>query len=83
MEAVFARARAIMGTVEPSRSSPVRHELNGALGVMTPDREDEVQARSLDAVLILSDAGQEPLDQSAAIRKGEAARGAAAGPRIP
>ncbi|MPY59203.1 hypothetical protein [Streptomyces spongiae] len=71
VEAVLARARAITAAVEPFRSSLVQHELNGALGVMAPDREDHVQAMALDVVLTLSDADQERLDRLAAIRKDE------------
>ncbi|MBA2812633.1 helix-turn-helix domain-containing protein [Streptomyces sp. KM273126] len=72
VEAVFARARTITWTVEPFRSSLVQHELNGALGVMAPDRENRVQAMALDVVLTLSEADQERLDRLAAIRKDEA-----------
>ncbi|MEW2398377.1 hypothetical protein [Streptomyces sp. NPDC046862] len=72
VDAVLARARMLTGTVEPFRSSLLQHELNGALGVMAPDRENRVQTMALDVVLSLSDADQDRLDRLAAIRKDEA-----------
>lgn len=72
VEAVLSRARAVTTVLEPLRSSLVQHELNGALGLMEPDREGHVQAMALDVVLTLSEADQERLDRLAAIRKDEA-----------
>ncbi|MEU5290448.1 hypothetical protein [Streptomyces umbrinus] len=72
VEAVLARARAVTTVLAPFRSSLVQHELNGALGVMAPDRDSHVQAMALDVVLALSDEDQSRLDRLAAIRKDEA-----------
>ncbi|MEV0218880.1 hypothetical protein [Streptomyces sp. NPDC050704] len=72
VEAVLTRARYVTAALDPFRSSLVQHELNGALGVMEPDREGHVQAMALDVVLTLSEEDRERLDRLAAIRKDEA-----------
>ncbi|MFE2378272.1 hypothetical protein [Streptomyces sp. NPDC059398] len=72
VDALLDRARAVTALRDPTRSSLVQHELNGALGTMQEDSSGRVQAMALEVSLTLSDRDQERLAALASVRKDEA-----------
>ncbi|MEU4886306.1 MULTISPECIES: hypothetical protein [Streptomyces] len=72
VDTVLDRARAITEKRPPGRASLVQHELNGALGWMTPDATGQLRVMAESVTLTLSEPDQERLDKLASVRKDKA-----------
>ncbi|WP_042438347.1 hypothetical protein [Streptacidiphilus albus] len=72
VEAIMARACAITGKREPTRSSLVQHELNGLLGRMERDETGFLHVMAEGVTLTLAEHDQERLDKLSAVRKDKA-----------
>ncbi|MFD9793078.1 hypothetical protein ACFWXK_19225 [Streptomyces sp. NPDC059070] len=71
VDAVLKRAREITAVQPPTRSALAQHALDGALGVMRPDRTGRVLAMAQDVSLSLPGTDLERLAKLSAVRKDE------------
>lgn len=71
VSSVVSRAREVVRHEEPDRASFAQYLLDGELGVLLPDRNDQVKALATDVTLTLAPADRERLRKLNDLRKDE------------